>query len=198
MLAKKWCAIFTIKIFSRFRRSWSGRKNWQEIRRQIIFTKSNEGNIKRDSPAPCFNKSMVELVGVASSKASSFGSVHKKVRHEDKKDSQWLRKINKNGIYWEEVSTTGHRNWVTIVFSPLVGIISLHGRARGVMACWYTRADRHPVNTYTHKWQAIAHKQADGWHTIDCNSKGINLSQYNKQQTENHKSITTENLFLPK
>ncbi len=57
-------------------------ENLQEIRRQIRFTKSNEG-IKRNSPAPCFNKSMVELVGVASSKASSFGSVHKKVTHED-------------------------------------------------------------------------------------------------------------------
>lgn len=30
----------------------------------------------------------------------------------------------------------------------LLGIISLQGRARGVIECWYTRADRHPAHIH--------------------------------------------------
>ncbi len=50
-----------------------------------------------------------------------------------------------------------------------------------------------PLNTYIHKGQVIAHTQANVWKTADYYSKGTDLSQYNTQQTEYHKSITTGN-----
>lgn len=93
-------------------------------------------------PAPCFRSSTTGSVGVASSSASSFGSVSDKV---DERRDNYVRKqfcstdYNKKTAFWHSSVSPG--SW------PLVGIISLQGRASGVIECWYTRAERQPTNT---------------------------------------------------
>lgn len=90
------------------------------------------------------------------------------------------------------------QKWVTMAFSPLVGIISLHGRAKGVMACWYTRADRHPVKTHIHT-QKTSYSTKTSWWVEDYRqySKGTSLSQCNRQQTERlSEFIITEVWFV--